>query len=66
MAGEARTGQGAQAEENCEYVRRLLRHKQPGASAALELAVLLILRELPDPVPAAEIAADASPSANRS
>jgi hypothetical protein len=32
---------GAGAAENCAYVRRLLRSKQPGFSVALELAVIL-------------------------
>ncbi len=31
--------------ENMEYVRRLLRQKQPGFFAALELAVILVERE---------------------
>lgn len=35
-----------QRTENMEYVRRLLRQKQPGFSAALELAVLLVERQL--------------------
>ena len=38
-----------QRTENMEYVRRLLRHKQPGFSAALELAVVLAERELRSP-----------------
>jgi hypothetical protein len=33
-----------QSTENMAYVRRLLRQKQPGFSAALELAVLLAER----------------------
>ena len=32
------------------YVRRLLRHRQPGFAAALESAVMLAERELPGPV----------------
>ena len=35
-----------QAMENMEYVRRLLRQKQPGFSVALELAVILVERQL--------------------
>jgi hypothetical protein len=35
-----------QSTQNMEYVRRLLRQKQPGFSAALELAVILAEREL--------------------
>jgi hypothetical protein len=35
--------------ENMAYVRRLLRQKQPGFSAALELAVLLADRGLASP-----------------
>ncbi len=38
-----------QSTENMEYVRRLLREKQPGFSAALELAVMLAERELRSP-----------------
>jgi hypothetical protein len=38
-----------QRTENREYVRRLLRQKQPGFSAALELAVLLVDRQLRPP-----------------
>lgn len=40
---EAITGQST---ENMEYVRRLLGQKQPGFSAALELAVMLAELEL--------------------
>jgi hypothetical protein len=32
--------------QNMEYVRRLLRHKQPGFSAALELALMQTDHEL--------------------
>ena len=35
-----------QSTQNMEYVRRLLRQKQPGFSTALELAVILAEREL--------------------
>jgi len=35
-----------QSKQNRAYVRRLLRQKQPGFSAALELAVLLAELEL--------------------
>jgi hypothetical protein len=38
-----------QRTENMEYVRRLLRQKQPGFSAALELAVVLVERQLRSP-----------------
>jgi hypothetical protein len=39
----------AQSAENMEYVRRLLKQKQPGFAAALELAVDLVERELGSP-----------------
>ena len=35
-----------QGTENMEYVRRLLKQKQPGFAAALKLAVFLVEREL--------------------
>jgi hypothetical protein len=35
-----------QRTENMEYVRRLLRQKQPGFSVALELAVILVEQQL--------------------
>ena len=35
-----------QSAENMEYVRRLLKQKQPGFAAALELAVDLVERAL--------------------
>jgi hypothetical protein len=38
-----------QSAENMEYVRRLLKQKQPGFSAALELAADLVGRELESP-----------------
>ena len=38
-----------QRTENMEYVRRLLRQKQPGFSAALELAVILMEQQLRSP-----------------
>ena len=38
-----------QRTENMEYVRRLLRQKQPGYSVALELAVILVERQLTSP-----------------
>lgn len=38
-----------QRTENMEYVRRLLRQKQPGFSVALELAVVLVERQLRSP-----------------
>jgi hypothetical protein len=38
-----------QSAENMAYVRRLLRHKEPGFSEALELAVVLAALELTTP-----------------
>ena len=38
-----------QRTENMEYVRRLLQEKQPGFSAALELALMLAELELTSP-----------------
>jgi hypothetical protein len=38
-----------QSTENMEYVRRLLKQKQPGFAAALELAVDLVERDLGSP-----------------
>ena len=38
-----------QSTENMEYVRRLLQEKQPGFSAALELALMLAEMELTSP-----------------
>jgi len=38
-----------QSTENMEYVRRLLKQKQPGFAAALELAVDLVERDLESP-----------------
>jgi hypothetical protein len=43
-----------QAIENMEYVRRLLRRKQPGFAASLELAASQLGRELCEPVMAAQ------------
>ncbi len=39
-----------QAIENMEYVRRLLRQKQPGFAASLELAESQLERKLREPV----------------
>jgi hypothetical protein len=39
-----------QAMENMEYVRRLLRQKQPGFAASLELAAAQLERKLREPV----------------
>ena len=39
-----------QAMENMEYVRRLLRQKQPGFAASLELAASQLERKLREPV----------------
>jgi hypothetical protein len=38
-----------QSAQNMEYVRRLLKQKQPGFAAALELALGLVERELSSP-----------------
>jgi hypothetical protein len=38
-----------QRTENVEYVRKLLRQKQPGFSVALELAVILVEQQLRSP-----------------
>ena len=38
-----------QRTENMEYVRRLLRQKQPGFSVALESAVILVEKQLGSP-----------------
>jgi hypothetical protein len=38
-----------QRTENMEYVRSLLRQKQPGFSVALELAVILVEQQLRSP-----------------
>ncbi|HWN62737.1 MAG TPA: hypothetical protein VNO25_18955 [Streptosporangiaceae bacterium] len=38
-----------QRTENMEYVRKLLRQKQPGFSVALELAVILVEQQLRSP-----------------
>jgi hypothetical protein len=46
-----------QSAENMAYVRRLLRRKHPGYSAALEWAVALAVRELR---PSGPITAEAS------
>ena len=46
-----------QSTENTEYVRRLLNRKQPGFSAALELAVMLMGLELWPPQPPCEASA---------
>jgi WhiB family redox-sensing transcriptional regulator len=49
-----------QSTENMEYVRRLLHQKQPGFSAALELALMLAEPELwPSPMPPETSAATA-------
>jgi hypothetical protein len=47
-----------QSTENMEYVRRLLKQKQPGFAAALELAADLVERDLESP----EIPRDISPA----
>jgi hypothetical protein len=38
-----------QSTQNMEYVRRLLKQKQPGFAAALELAIQMVERELISP-----------------
>lgn len=38
-----------QSTENMEYVRKLLKQKQPGFAAALELVVDLVERDLKSP-----------------
>ena len=38
-----------QRTQNVEYVRRLLRQKQPGFSVALESAVILVEKQLRSP-----------------
>ena len=43
--------------ENMEYVRRLLNRKQPGFSAVLELAVMIVDLELWPPQPPHETSA---------
>jgi hypothetical protein len=43
--------------ENMEYVRRLLHRKQPGFSAALELALVLAELELWPPLMSSETSA---------
>ena len=45
----ARAADAAQSTKNMEYVRLLLKHKQPGFSATLELAAELAGRELRKP-----------------
>jgi hypothetical protein len=49
-----------QSTENMEYVRRLLKQKQPGFAAALELAVDLVERELCSPEMPRDISATES------
>lgn len=51
LAGEATMAKviSQQGTENREYVRRLLKEKQPEFSAALELAAELVGRELGSP-----------------
>ncbi len=44
-----------QSIENMEYVRRLLRQKQPGFAAALELVADLVERDLRSPETPCEI-----------
>jgi hypothetical protein len=46
-----------QSAENMAYVRRLLREKQPGFSAALELALMLAELELTSPEMAGQLGA---------
>jgi hypothetical protein len=52
-----------QAVENMEYVRRLLRQKQPGFAASLELAAAQLERKLREPALALQNHRDARCSA---
>ena len=49
-----------QSTENMEYVRRLLKQKQPGFAAALKLAVDLVERDLCSPEMPRDISATES------
>ena len=46
-----------QSAENMQYVRRLLRQKQPGVAATLELALMLAEQELRPPGKLTDISA---------
>jgi WhiB family transcriptional regulator, redox-sensing transcriptional regulator len=50
-----------QTTENMEYVRKLLKQKQPGFAAALELAVDLLERDLMSPKVPRDISTPADP-----
>jgi hypothetical protein len=47
--------------KNMEYVRKLLKQKQPGFAAALELAVDLVARDLRSPEMPRDISTPADP-----
>jgi hypothetical protein len=50
-----------QSAENTQYIRQLLREKQPGFAVTLELAVLLVEQDLLSPgIPSDTSASDAS------
>jgi hypothetical protein len=50
-----------QSAENTQYIRQLLREKQPGFAVTLELAVLLVQQDLLSPgIPSDTSASDAS------
>jgi hypothetical protein len=50
-----------QSTENMEYVRKLLKQKQPGFAAALELVVDLVERDLKSPKVSRDISTPADP-----
>jgi hypothetical protein len=50
-----------QSTENMEYVRKLLKQKQPGFAAALQLAVDLVERDLKSPKMSRDISTPADP-----
>jgi hypothetical protein len=50
-----------QSTENMEYVRKLLKQKQPGFAAALELVVDLVERDLKSPKMSRDISTPADP-----
>ena len=50
-----------QSTENMEYVRKLLKQKQPAFAAALELAVDLVERDLRSPKMPRDISTPARP-----
>jgi hypothetical protein len=50
-----------QSTENMEYVRKLLKQKQPGFAAALESVVDLVERDLKSPKMSRDISTPADP-----